>query len=84
MNDTISWDDGKIEQGRSVAGTPYIIGAFTPRPIGEAFSCAVCGVGLEEISLTFVQLGSGELVIRGMEVSGWVWCPACREKRDVE
>lgn len=84
MSDTIKWDDGKIEQGRAVEGTPYIIGAFISKPIGEVLSCVVCGERLEKVSLTFVQLGSGELVIGGMEVSGWVWCPACRERRVVE
>jgi hypothetical protein len=82
MGDTIEWDGGKIEQGRAVAGTPYIIGAYTTTPLEEEQSCKTCGVSLEGISLKLVRLGAGELVTGGVEVSGWVWCPACRERRD--
>ena len=38
----------------------------------------------EEVSIKFVRLGAGELVTGGVEVTGWAWCPACREKRDSE
>ena len=81
MSATIEWDEGKIEQGRKVEGTSYIIGSYKASPLDEALSCEVCGGGLEEISLKFVSFGSGEMVTGGVEVSGWTWCPICREKR---
>jgi len=81
MSDVIEWDGGKIEQGRAVEGTPYIIGAFKTGLLDKKYSCEVCGEGLENISMKFVRIGSGELVIGGIEVSGWLWCPVCREKR---
>ena len=84
MSENIEWDGGKVEQGRKIAGTPYIIGAINTRPIEKAISCEVCGGGLEGVSLKLVRLGAGELVTGGMEVSGWIWCPACREKRGDE
>jgi len=82
MSDTIQWDGGKIEQGRAVAGTPYIIGTYSTKPLDEKRPCGICGGGLEAISLKFVRLGAGELVTGGMEVSGWLWCSVCRERRD--
>lgn len=83
MCGVIEWDGGKIEQGRAVTGTPYVIGSFSSKPLNTKHFCTMCGEGLEEISVKFVRFGSGELVIGGMDVSGWVWCPMCQEKRDV-
>jgi len=84
MSGAFEWDGGKIEQGRTVAGTSYIIGSFKTGILDTDMSCEICGEELEEVSIKFVRLGAGELVTGGVEVTGWAWCPACREKRDNE
>ena len=82
MPDDFIWDDGKIEQGRSIGGSSYIIGSVESHALGFAASCDVCGSHLAGVTVRFVNIGGGEMVTGGFVQSGWVWCPACCERRD--
>lgn len=81
MTDGFTWDGGKLEQGRRIEGTAYIIGSVESHNLEHVKSCDVCGSDLAGARVRFVAVGGGEMVTGGFVQSGWVWCPACRERR---
>jgi hypothetical protein len=81
MPDDFIWDGGKIEQGRRIGGSGYIIGSVESHALGFAAFCEGCGSQLAGVTVRLVSIGGGEMVTGGFVQSGWVWCPACRERR---
>ncbi len=81
MADDFIWDDGKLEQGRRIIGSGYIIGSIESQVLATVTSCDICGSDLASVKVRFVRIGGGEMVTGGFVQSGWVWCPICRERR---